>query len=271
MRFDLRTTPRWVLGELFARQRTLAGYGMLLMALTAVALLGQLLDPRTIDDVNVWVKPAKFLFSVAIFSLTFAWFFGYVRPERRGSWTLRAVVVVLVAAGTVELAYISWQAAHALASHFNRSSTFYEIMYALMGVAAVLLVGTTLPLAWEIARRPASGLRPDFVASVVVGLVLCFVLGGGLGGYMSQQAGHSVGAVGGTVPIVGWNRSGGDLRAAHFLGIHAQQAIPVIGTLIGGIPRRFRWPALVIGAVMYVGIAVAFFAQALAGQPLMPL
>ena len=29
-----------------------------------------------------------------------------------------------------------------------------------MGLFAVLLVGTTLPLAWEIARRPAAGLRP---------------------------------------------------------------------------------------------------------------
>lgn len=271
MSFNLLATPRSVLGELFARQRTLAGYGMLLIALTAVALLGQLLDPRTIDDVNVWVKPAKFLFSVAIFALTFAWFFGYVRPERRGNWVLRAVVVVLVAAGTVELAYISWQAAHGLASHFNRSSTFYEVMYGLMGAAAVLLIGTTLPLAWEIARRPVAGLRPDFVASVVLGLMLCFVLGGGFGGYMSQQTGHSVGAAGGNVPIVGWNRSGGDLRAAHFLGIHAQQAIPMLGVLIGGIPAKIRWSALTIGATLYAVVAVALFTQALAGRPLMPL
>ncbi len=59
-------------------------------------------------------------------------------------------------------------------------------MYGLMGLGAVLLVASTLPLAWQIWRRPAAGLRPEFVAAVVIGLVLCCALGGGFGIYMSQ-------------------------------------------------------------------------------------
>jgi hypothetical protein len=180
------------------------------------------------------------------------------------------MVAVIIAAGSFEIIYIAWQAGHGLASHFNKSSTFYEIMYALMGLGAVSLVATTLPLAWEIGRRPAPRLSPQFVAAVVMGLVLCFVLGGGFGIYMSQQPGHAVGLVHGHAPLFGWNRAGGDLRIAHFLGIHAQQAIPILGLLIGGLSRQLRWPVLIGGSVAYASLAVALFIEALKGQPLLP-
>ena len=266
-----KTAPSLGVRELFARQQLLATYGVALLPLALLALLAAFRDPRTIDGVSIWAKPAKFLFSVAIFAITAAWFFGYVRPERRRTPLLRWTVFILIAAGSLELTYISWQAAHGLASHFNRSSAFYEIMYGVMGVGAVMLVSTTLPLAWEIARRPAERLRPEFVVSVVVGLSLSFLLGGGFGGYMAQQTGHSVGVVGGHFPIFGWNRSGGDLRIAHFLGIHAQQAIPILGVLVGQLPVKLRWPALVCGSMAYGLVAVAIFLQALDGRPLLPL
>jgi hypothetical protein len=262
--------PRGILREAWHRQRTLTAYGLLLLVLTPFMLLLQRFDLRTIDDIDVWAKPTKFVFSVAVFALTSAWFFGYVRPDRRRAPSLRAIVAVIIAAGSFEIIYIAWQAGHGLASHFNKSSTFYEIMYALMGMGAVSLVATTLPLAWEIARRPAPRLSPQFVAAVVMGLVLCFVLGGGFGIYMSQQPGHTVGLVGGHAPLFGWNRTGGDLRIAHFLGIHAQQAIPILGLLIGGLSRHLRWPALIGGSVAYACLAVALFIEAIKGQPLLP-
>ena len=62
----------------------LALYGLALLGLAAAAVVLQLFDPRLLaSGVNIWVKPAKFLFSVGVFALTAAWFFGYVRPERR--------------------------------------------------------------------------------------------------------------------------------------------------------------------------------------------
>ncbi len=263
-----------ILVELAARQRTLALYGaaMLIIALTAVAM--QSIDPRSLaSGVNAWVKPAKFFSSVGIFALTGAWFFGYVRPERRSAPLLRATVALLVAAGTFELAWISWQAAHGLESHFNDDTIFFSVMYSLMGLFAVLLLGTTLPLAWEIARRPAPHLRPDFVAAVVIGLLLSFLLGGILGGYMSAQAGHSVGVESGRTFLFGWNRSGGDLRIAHFLGIHAEQAIPVLAglTAAAGLGARARWGLLIGGAAAYAALTLAVFGQAVTGQPLFPL
>ena len=183
----------------------------------------------------------------------------------------RAVAAMIVVGGSFELLWIGWQASQGLDSHFNTSRPFFANMYALMGVSAVLLVGTTLPLAWEIARRPIAGLRPDFIAAVVIGLLLTFVLGGGLGGYMSSQTGHSVGTEGGHVPIFGWNRSGGDLRVAHFMGIHAQQAIPILLALAAPLASRLRGLILGGGVVLYVATTLAIFAQAVAGRALLPM
>lgn len=265
---------RWILGELFVRQGTLALYGIALILISLVAVMLQAIDPRLLDSgVSVWVKPAKFLSSVGIFALTAAWLFGYVRPERRHSPLMCFTVVLLILAGSFELVWIGWQAAHGLESHFNVSTPFYAAMYVAMGVGAALLVGTTLPLAWEIGRRPAPGLSRDFVAAVVIGLLLTFLLGGILGGYMSSQHGHSVGLEGGRTFFFGWNRSGGDLRIAHFLGIHAQQAIPILGALTAaaGLGKSARWAVLIAGAAVYTALTLAIFAQAVAGRPLFPM
>jgi hypothetical protein len=259
-----------ILRELFHRQRVLAAYGLLLIVLTPFMLTMQAIDSRTFDGVDVWAKPTKFVFSVAVFALTTTWYFGYVQPDRRSHWRLRGLVAVILAAGSFEIIYISWQAAHGLASHFNHSSVFYEIMYGLMGVGAISLVAAGLPLAWEIWRRPLVGLRADYVAAVVIGLVLCFVLGGGFGIYMSQQPGHNVGSVGGHSLIFGWNRAGGDLRIAHFLGIHAQQAIPLLGLLVTGMSQRLRWRTLIAGSLAYAALAIALFIQAISGHALLP-
>ena len=258
--------------ELLRRQAALARFGAALLALTAFALLLQSIDPRTLaSGVNVWVKPAKFAFSLAVFTLTACWFFGYVREERRASGAMRATAAVLIVSAGLEYLYLVFQAAQAGESHFNFSSPFTIAMYALMGVFAVALTATVLPIAWEIARRPAPGLPPELRWAAVAGLVLTFLLGAGLGGYMSAQPGHSVGATGGAVPVFGWNRSGGDLRIAHFLGIHAEQAIPLLALALAPLSRPLRRWGLVLGTAAYCSLTFAVFAQAVAGRPLLPL
>lgn len=264
--------PAQLLAEFNRRHPLLTRYGLAMLALGGLAMLLQLVDPRTLaSGVNVWVKPAKFFISVGVFALTAAWFMGYVRPEKRGSWLMRLTAWTLIASGSFELLYISFQAAQGLESHFNLSTPFYITMYALMGVGAVILTATTLPLAWEIARRPAPGLQRSFVAAVVIGLVLTFILGGWMGSYMSSQPGHAVGQVGGSVPVFGWNRLGGDLRIAHFLGIHAEQAIPLVAAAAAALPAAPRWAAVLGGSAIYVALTLGIFFQAVAGRPLLPL
>ena len=264
--------PLPLLGELLARQHTLGMFGLTLIGLAAVAVAMQAVDPRTLaSGVNVWVKPAKFFSSVALLSLTLAWFFGYVAPDRRRSFMLRVAVATVLVAGSLELAWIGWQAANGLESHFNFDTPFYRTMFNLMGVFAVLLLATTLPLAWAVGRHPAPGLAGDFRAAVAAGLVLAFLLGTVFGALIASNGGHAVGPHGGAVPVFGWNRSGGDLRIAHFAGIHAMQALPILAALVAGLAARLRWTILLGGSALYIALAVALYMQAAAGRPLWAL
>ncbi|MET0314956.1 MAG: hypothetical protein ABW275_11230, partial [Hansschlegelia sp.] len=229
-----------IIAELRSRQPALAAFGIACLSLFVVAALLPLVDARMLDGVSVWAKPAKFFLSVGVFSLTSAWFFGFVRPERRRTRPLLWSVRVLIGANVYELGYIVFQAAQGQQSHFNTGDPLHHALYALMGLGAVALILTKLPLAIEIARRPAAGLDPDLRFAVVLGLAMTMALGGLAGVYMGAQTGHSVGAVGGAAPLFGWNRLGGDLRVAHFLGMHAEQILPATGWLLAGVGAPWR-------------------------------
>ncbi len=261
--------PDVLLAEFERRERTLTRFGLALLILMVPAGIAWALDGRTLDGVGVWTKPLKFLASLALFSLTTAWFFGYLPAERRKTLLARAVVWVLVATASFEIGYISLQAAQGQASHFNVSTPYHAAMYSLMGIAAVLLTATSPVLGLLIARHGDRSLDPAFRLAVVLGLVLTFALGATAGMYMSAQPGHGVGGVAGgpALPLVGWSLSGGDLRVAHFLGIHAQQALPLAGASFALLIPRLAVPAVWVFAAACSLLTAAALAQAIMGLP----
>lgn len=58
--------------ELYRRNRVLAVLGWLHLATLAVLLLVAPFDTRTILGLNPWVKPSKFLISIAVYVWTLA-------------------------------------------------------------------------------------------------------------------------------------------------------------------------------------------------------
>jgi hypothetical protein len=143
-----------------------------------------------------------------------------------------------------------------------------------MGIAAVLFTLSAPALAVGIARRDAKPIEPAYRLAVILGLVLTFLLGGIEGVVMSTGGGHNVGIpLAGDVgmPVFGWLRTAGDLRVAHFLGIHAQQAIPIFGAIAVALFAAQARLAVVAFTLLYVLLFGATTVQALLGQPLLPL
>ena len=97
-------------------------------------------------------------------------------------------------------------------------------------IGALALSATQPALAWLLLRHADPQRAPAYRLAVVIGLVLTFVLGASVGGLLSGMQPPETAAL----PIVGWSLAGGDLRPAHFLGIHAQQAFPLVGLLVVG-------------------------------------
>ena len=72
------------------------------------------------------------------------------------------------------------------------------------------------------------------------------------------------------LPVVGWSTVGGDVRAAHFFGLHGLQLLPLLGWWLSR-RRRLRaghrlalvWTA----GAGYLGFVLILFWQALRGEP----
>jgi hypothetical protein len=267
-----RRGPADWLTEWRRREPLLVALTLVMIAVMVPTFVAFLFETRTFNGINVWIKPLKFQSSVALYAGTLAWFFAYVDPQVRVRRGVRAGVRAICLLSLFEITYITGRAAFAEGSHFNNSTLAAAILYPLMGVAIVATVAIGVWFGVLILRSNAGGISPTLRRAIGWGLIAGAVLGGVTGAYMSSRTGHWVGGVAtdaGGAPIFGWSRTGGDLRVAHFFGLHAMQGIPLIGYLVQRSRRGMTivWASLAMWAFM----TITLFAQALAGRALLPL
>ena len=246
--------------------RAAAAYG----ALAVLLVLAGFADGRTVLGEGVWLKPARFAVSISVYLVTLAWLLAAARPARRVAALVRWGVLACMA---VEMGLIGGQAARGVASHFNGATALDAAVYSVMGAAIganTALVGVLLG-AFLVGGRH---LRPAERWAGALGTAL-FLVGSAVGGLMVQHAAHTVGAAdgGAGVPGLGWSTQAGDLRAAHFVGLHALQAIPLAGLAARRVPgpERRRVALVIAAAVAYAGLFSAVLLRALSGQPLFSL
>ena len=246
--------------------------GLLMIASVIVFLPAMVLDPRTLDNSPVWIKPQKFNLSLAVHALTLAVLVQLVPRNIRNGWALMIFSYLMAVALIFEYVYITIQAGRARRSHFNFETQFEALLYAAMGIGAVLLVLVALVLAIQIWRKGDRSRKGVWLGSIV-GLSLGFALTLLFASYMSN-VGRYVGAPleggGAVVPLFGWSREYGDLRPSHFVSLHLMQTVPFAGWLAD----RKAWnPWLVVLSVAGVQAALAtfLFLQARAGQPIWPV
>ena len=230
----------------------------LMLLIAALMLVFSGFDHRLINGVNVWDKPSKFFLAVAIQFATVSWALAKLEHKTRG--TYRAIYTMVVA-GWAETIYIASRAAFGLTSHFNNSTIFSSVAYALMGLGAVSMTATAFFIGWQIWRQ---GQRSLWREAAALGLMLGAILGTIAGGYMSQQSGHWVGgelsdAHG--LTFFGWSTTGGDLRVAHFVGLHTAQFIPLAA--LSGDRRVVRATAAAV-----VMLTLVVFWMGISGIPL---
>jgi hypothetical protein len=266
-RFPLRD---WFVG-LFRREPLFAGTGLLMIALMAPTLLAMALDGRTLLDVNVWDKPLKFQFALAVFLLTLAWYAKWLPDGMTGKRWYGIYSVIVVFCVVAEMIWLMAAAAYGVASHFNNSSTFMFAIYPVMGLFAVTLLSPTLLYGVAIWRNPATSHTPAMRASLGLGLILTFVLTVMVAGFLASGTGHFVGgnlSDAEAAPVMGWARDGGDLRVAHFFATHAMHFIPLAGLLaVIALPDRRARAVVYAASAGFTAFVIFTFVQALMGQP----
>jgi hypothetical protein len=257
-------TARGLAAALSQRNRLLAGVATLQSLLLAAFLVGLAVDPRTVGGDPVWLKPAKFAASIALFTGTLAWLTPHLpAPDRVVRTASRGVAAGMV----VEIALIATQAARGVESHFNTATAFDTAVYTVMGVT---IVASMALVAWLLARawRREFDVAPAFAWGIRLG-VLLFVVAAFQGGSMNALSQSATGT-GATLPLVRWN-AGGDLRAAHMVGMHALQVLPLVGYLAARANRRGRIdrPLAVLGAATALFVALLAVALAFGVAPLL--
>jgi len=278
---------RQALAQASAMNRPLTVSALLMIVVFAATLVGMLVDHRVITGAPAWLKPAKFALSISIYCFTLVWLLGFVENRPR---LVRLIANVTVAGVLAEMVIIIAQAARGTTSHFNLSTPLNASLWLAMGTFIVFVWAMNLLLAALLAFQP----MPDraFALSLRLG-VLISAVGMGVAFLMTKPTSaqvaaivahgprivgaHSVGIADGGpgLPVVGWSTVGGDLRVAHFVGLHALQILPLLGWLFTRKRRPFahlaesQQLALVwTSGLAYFGLVLLLMWQALRGQPL---
>jgi len=222
---------------------------MVLLQLDFVQILG----------ISRWVKPMKFFFSIAIMSWTMGWLMYYLKRQK----AVRVCSWLIVISMFVENFIITLQSARETASHFNTSSALNGMLFSIMGLFIVAFTVTVIYITVLYFRQKQFNLPGSYLWGIRLGLVL-FIIFSVEGGMMVSRLSHTVGGPDGGpgLPIVNWSTVYGDLRVAHFLGMHALQIMPLAGFYIIKTKR-----GIIAFAILYGLLVSAMFILALRGVP----
>lgn len=254
--------------DLLERQRPLVIAGVVSLVLGFVTLVLSLVDPTEILGISRWIKPMKFFFSIAIYVWTFAILLDQLKGEERFAKVISWLLILIF---IVEQAGVVGQPLRGTTSHFNVKTAFDGGVYAMMGLLIVLNSVLVMAITYKYFRAKIE-LPSAVLWSIRLGLLI-FLVGSVQGGYMSAQIGHTVGAADGGpgLPLTNWSTTAGDLRVAHFLGLHAIQMMPLLGLGLEKWKVSQRTAIVFAAAALYLGFFLAVLVQALNGRPLIAL
>jgi len=232
---------------------------------------GILIDDRTLTGINVWIKPLKFWISGGIYILTLGFLitkYPYGNTKKNilrniVSWTL-----------LVETGIIFYQAFRGVRSHYNQDSLFDGMLFAAMGILIGINVLVMILLAFDAARLKLKVAKPIQVAIGIGWLVV--IVGSWVGGQMISQMSHNVGVVdgGAGLPMLNWSTVAGDLRVAHFVGLHGIQIIPLFAWILvkkWNTNTQTKTMTVIAFSLVFAACVAFVFFQAKQGIPLIKL
>ena len=245
--------------ELRLRNEALFWFGLVCLVFSLVCLLLTQLTTTQIFNVSAWIKPFKFAFSTFLFAWAMGWYIGYLPnwDHRFYDWTF----ILLL---TFEVGYVAYRAAFGQLSHFNVSTTLNGALYTAMAIAITIVTIYTAYIGVLFFTAQVAQLPVHYLWAIRLGILL-FVVFAFEGFVMGSRLTHTVGGPDGTrgLPLLHWSYTHGDLRVAHFIGMHALQVLPLVSFYVLRSTR-----GTLILAVLYGLLATAVLVLALRGKPL---
>ncbi len=206
------------------RNETLFYFGLLCLVAGVLFLLLTKITTIQVTGVNAWNKPFKFAFSIFLYSWSMAWYCYYL-PFFNIHLFNWAILLLL----GFEIVYIAIQAARGQLSHFNNSSRVYLFLFQIMGLAATIVTLYTAYVGVLFFQNDFPNLPLYYLWSIRFGVII-FVVFSFEGALMGARMSHTIGGTDGStgIPLLKWSKKHGDLRVAHFIGMHALQVLPIL-------------------------------------------
>jgi hypothetical protein len=272
--------------DVWRRNTPLVALMVAMLVLTAVALLGLVVDPRVITGAPAWMKPLKFAVSITVYSATLLWMLTFITERPR---LVTAISWGVFLGLGIEMVLIVMQVLRNTTSHFNQATPFDATVFTVMGAVITGIWLLTAIVALLLARRRFAespivwGVRLGLIVGLL-GMAVAFLMTQptpvqgvmiAATGSSSIAGAHAVGVADGGpgLPIVGWSTEGGDLRVAHFVGLHGLQILPILGLVLtrfgpARLPLRDRSRLVGVAAAFWIALTLLLTWQALRGQSL---
>jgi hypothetical protein len=255
------TFPLWVFG----------GISCAMILVFAATIAFWVVDSRVIDGVSVWAKPVKFELALAIHAGTLALVVSRLSPSFQAGPFMQGATIAFLAACTIEMGWIIFQASQGQHSHFNDTTAFHRAMFSVMAFAAVIITGAAAAVAFQVLRDPdfAAGalLKTGILLGLTGGTILTLVTALAIGGKGSPYV-EDMPLLTSRMMFTGWSLTGGDLRVAHFLATHMMQAVPIAALIIVRSRTGVFAPYVVaLFAALWTTWTLAEFSVARSGEP----
>lgn len=281
------SNPARLLGYFWRENRTMAVFFYATVLTLVLSVGGMLLDPRTVLGQSTWAKSVKFMLSFLFYIPTMYWLFSHVniRPRLK-AFVMHGSAAILL----LELVLLVVQAVRGVPMHYNVSTPFNAALWGVMSVTIMVFyvlsfVGGALLVMQQMRERVYGDALRWGMALMLLGFGLGFLMTNPTDAQLADlQAGaaptfigaHTVGAPDGGVglPLLGWSTEHGDLRIAHFVGIHGAQFMLVVGwavTAFGGALNLNRARRLLLvwaSGLTYAVLTLLFAWQGLRGESL---
>ncbi len=247
--------------ELKNRNKLLYYFGWYNFLSGMVCLLLIPMDDVMILGISRWIKPMKFFLSVWIMVWTMGWvmcYLNFIRSVKICSWLILIFMFI-------ENFIITMQSARGVTSHFNIKEPAYAVLFGIMGISILIFTFVIIYILLLFLRQKEFLISPAYLWGIRLGILL-FIIFSSEGGMMLSNQGHTVGGIDGSagLPVINWSRNYGDLRIAHFFGMHALQILPLAGYYLAKNKTQ-----IVIISVIYFIIVSFLFCQAMYKIPLL--
>ncbi len=216
---------RLFLPELYKRNTLLFWMGWIhfVMFFFCLGLLS--FNHNLIGGENAWAKPVRYYLSTTISLWTFGWFIYHINSKTQ----IKVFSWLIALSLFFETAVIFVQSYRGVPSHFNVSDPFNSMMNVVLLSLMLIFLITVSYLTLIFFNQKKMPISQHYTWGLRMGL-LNFVIFSIAGLIMFAKHTHCIGGVedGSRIALFNWSLKHGDLRIAHFMGVHSLQVIPLL-------------------------------------------